>query len=94
MDALNTRMVYLVEPLRWFASYGRVSQHRRCQVAQLCVSPSLISLRTYFMVADTFTKSRSVVSRPTAAFHSIVDAKLLNRASLHRKRVSLHHTHT
>ena len=26
------------ETLRCFASYGRVSQHRRCQVAQPCVS--------------------------------------------------------
>ena len=47
------------------------------------------------MVADTLTKSHSDVSRPTDAFHNIclggqicirniVDAKLLNRASLHR----------
>jgi hypothetical protein len=50
-----------------------------CQVAQPCVSPSLISLHTYFMVADALTKSRSDVSRPTAAFRSFVDAKLLNR---------------
>ena len=42
----------------------------------------------------TLTKSRSDVSRPTAAFHSIVDAKLLNRASLYCKRVSLDHTST
>ena len=32
----------------------------------------------------TLTKSRSDVSRPTDAFRNIVDAKLLNRASLHR----------
>ena len=31
----------------------------------------------------TLTKSRSDVSRPTDAFRNIVDAKLLNRASLH-----------
>jgi hypothetical protein len=36
------------------------------------------------MVADALTKSRSDVSRPTDAFRNIVDAKLLNRASLHR----------
>jgi hypothetical protein len=32
----------------------------------------------------TLTKSRSDVSRPMDAFRNIVDAKLLNRASLHR----------
>ncbi len=31
------------------------------------------------MVADALTKSRSDFSRPTAAFRSFVDAKLLNR---------------
>jgi hypothetical protein len=47
------------------------------------------------MVADALTKSRSDVSHPTGTFrniclggqiciHNIVDAKLLNRASLHR----------
>jgi hypothetical protein len=35
------------------------------------VSPSLISLRTYLMVADALTKSRSDVSRPTDAFRNI-----------------------
>jgi hypothetical protein len=81
------------EPLRCFSSHGRVLQHRRCQVAQPCVSPSLIALRTYLMVADALTKSD--VSRPTDAFRNIcmggqicirdiVDAKLLNCASLHR----------
>jgi hypothetical protein len=63
-----------------------------CQVAQPCVSPSFISLRTYLMVPDALTQSRSDVSRPTDAFATsawggrcvfanwnIVDAKLLNR---------------
>jgi hypothetical protein len=40
---------------------------------------TLLSLHTYFMVAGALTKSRSDVSRPTAAFCSFVDAKLLNR---------------
>jgi len=76
-------------------SRSDVSRNILCQVAQPCVSPSLISLRTYLMVADTLTKSCSDVSSPKDAFHNIclggqicirniVDAKLLNRASLHR----------
>jgi hypothetical protein len=76
--------------IRCFSSYGLVSQHRRYQVVQLCVSPSLISLYTYLMVSDTLTKSRSNVSRPTVAFLNIylgwrifickiVDDKLFNR---------------
>jgi hypothetical protein len=40
----------------------------------------------------TFTKSRSDVSRPTAAFRSFVDAKLLNRfrftTQAHKVRLS------
>ena len=73
-------------------SRSDVSRNILCQVAQPCVSPSLISLRTYLMVADTLTKSCSDVSSPKDAFHNIclggqicirniVDAKLLNRAS-------------
>jgi hypothetical protein len=50
-----------------------------CQVAQPCVSPSLISLHTYFMVTDTLTKNRTDVLRPTVVFRSFVDAKLFNR---------------
>ncbi len=34
------------------------------------------------------------INRPKDAFRNIVDVKLLNRESLHRQRVSLHHTKT
>jgi hypothetical protein len=41
----------------------------------------------------TLTKSRFDVSRPTDAFRNIVDAKLLNRASLHRLFLTNHTSH-
>ena len=80
-----------------------------CQVAQPCVSPSLISLHTYYMVAGALTKSRSDVSRPTDAFRNIclggqicicniVDAKLLDRfrftIQAYMARLSCCHTST
>ena len=63
MDALNARMVDLLA--------------NQYNVAKMASNSS--SLHTYFMVADALTKTRSDVSRPTAAFRSFVDAKLLNR---------------
>jgi hypothetical protein len=65
------------EPLRCFASYGRVSQHlpggadmysqhRRCQVAQPCVSPSPISRGGDCLHARHLLITRKVLLRDDA----------------------------
>ncbi len=120
-------MLHCRHLIRCFSSYGRVSQHlpggadmysqhRRCQVAQPCVSPSPISrggdclraciycLHTRHFLITQKAPLRHDATLPTPALmflvlrtcfttsawggqiciHNIVDAKLLNRASLHR----------
>ncbi len=83
MDALNVRMVDLLANqynVAKMASKLRSDVSRPtdafrnilCQVAQPCVSPSLISLRT--------TLLRNICLGGQICICNIVDAKLLNRA--------------